>query len=263
MTEFLKYPRTHHIEGSRLQPGDEDLDSIPFSKISGKHLVVEEKIDGANSAISFTQDGTLRLQSRGHYLEGGFREKHFNLLKTWANCHRQSFWDRLGSRYIMYGEWVYAKHTVFYNSLPHYFLEFDIFDRENNVFLSTPKRQSLLEGMPVKSVPILYSGKLSSLKKLTSTVRHSLYKTSTWKEDLRKISVENNLDPYKVLSETDPHDESEGLYIKVEGDNEVTDRYKWIRVSFLTSVLDSGSHWLNRPIIPNILAQEVDIFSQE
>lgn len=38
-----KYPRTPHLEGSRLQPGDEDLSQVPFSYIKGKHLVVEEK----------------------------------------------------------------------------------------------------------------------------------------------------------------------------------------------------------------------------
>ena len=42
---ILKYPRTPHLEGSRLQPGDEDLSQIRFSEIAGRHLVVEEKCD--------------------------------------------------------------------------------------------------------------------------------------------------------------------------------------------------------------------------
>ena len=54
---IFKYPRTPHIEGSRLQPGDEDLSQIPFDAIRGRHLVVEEKCDGANSAVSFDADG--------------------------------------------------------------------------------------------------------------------------------------------------------------------------------------------------------------
>ena len=67
-----KYPRTPHIEGSRLQPGDEDLRQIPFETIKNRHLVIEEKCDGANSAISFDDEGELLLQSRGHYLTGGY-----------------------------------------------------------------------------------------------------------------------------------------------------------------------------------------------
>ena len=50
---LLKYPRTPHLEGSRLQPGDHDLVSVPFADLAGRFLVVEEKLDGANSAISF------------------------------------------------------------------------------------------------------------------------------------------------------------------------------------------------------------------
>ena len=139
-TELIKYPRTPHLSGSRLQPGDEDLSQIPFGDLQGKHLVVEEKCDGANSAISFGREGDLRLQSRGHYLTGGYRERHYHLLKQWANVHRAAFYEVLGDRYILYGEWMYAKHSVYYDALPHYFLEFDILDRENGCFLDTPSR---------------------------------------------------------------------------------------------------------------------------
>ena len=151
--KIRKYPRTPHIEGSRLQPGDEDLSQIPFSAIAGKRLVVEEKCDGANSAVSFGPDGELLLQSRGHYLTGGYRERHFNFMKRWALTHRDAFYQALGSHFIMYGEWVYAKHTVYYDALPSYFLEFDILDRETGIFLDTPRRQALLKGLPVSSVP--------------------------------------------------------------------------------------------------------------
>lgn len=138
-----KYPRTPHLEGSRLQAGDEDLSQIPFSDIAGRHIVVEEKVGGANSAVSFDRDGTLLLQSRGHYLTGGWRERHYNLFKQWAGVHREALYAVLGSRYIMYGEWMYAKHTVYYDALPHYFLEFDVLDRETDP-------SNLMEGLYLK-----------------------------------------------------------------------------------------------------------------
>ena len=116
--DLKKYPRTPHLEGSRLQPGDEDLSQIPFSDLKDKYLVIEEKIDGANSAISFSEEGELLLQSRGHYLTGGYRERHFNLLKQWANVHMDNFFDVLGTRYIMYGEWMYAKVSIMMLYLP-------------------------------------------------------------------------------------------------------------------------------------------------
>ena len=116
--KILKYPRTQHLQGSRLGEGDEDLRQIPFSEIFGKYIVIEEKIDGANTAISFNDKGELLLQSRGHYLTGGYKERHYNLMKQWANNNKALFYSALGSRYIMYGEWMYAKHTVFYDALP-------------------------------------------------------------------------------------------------------------------------------------------------
>ena len=49
--KMMKYPRTRHIEGSRLQKGDEDLSQISFSKIKGKYLVIEEKVDGVHGIL--------------------------------------------------------------------------------------------------------------------------------------------------------------------------------------------------------------------
>ena len=83
-----KYPRTRHLEGSRLQSGDLG-DDKPLAELAGYHLVVEEKIDGANCAISFGSEGEVRLQSRGHYLTGGYRERHFDLLKNLVLGPRQ------------------------------------------------------------------------------------------------------------------------------------------------------------------------------
>ena len=119
--KMTKYPRTPHLEGSRLQAGDEDLEQVQFKTIIGKMIAVEEKCDGANSAISFDKSGELLLQSRGHYLVGGAREKHFDLLKQWATIHQRALYEVLGTRYIMFGEWLYAKHSLFYDSLAHYF----------------------------------------------------------------------------------------------------------------------------------------------
>jgi hypothetical protein len=68
-----KYPRTFHLQGSRLQPGDEDLDAAPWAEVVGRYLVAEEKMDGANSGLSFDRAGKLFLQSRGHFLTGGPR----------------------------------------------------------------------------------------------------------------------------------------------------------------------------------------------
>jgi len=260
MLTMKKYPRTPHLQGSRLQPGDEDLDSVPFEEIRGRFIVVEEKIDGANSGIRFDGAGALWLQSRGHFLTGGVREKHFNLFKQWATAHAPVFLEVLSDRYSLYGEWLYAKHTVYYDRLPHYFLEFDVLDHERDCFLSTAERRALLAGLPIVSVPVLYEGPGLTLKHLTDLVGKSAYKSPTWRDNLRKTAEERNVDPDLALKETDNADVMEGLYIKVEENGRVVERYKWVRAGFLNSILDSGTHWLARPIVPNGLAPDVDLF---
>lgn len=101
--DLARYPRTPHLEGSRLQDGDEGHDHVPYRILAGAHLVVEEKLDGANTGISFSPAGELLLQSRGHYLAGGGRERQFGFVKTWAAAHAGWLLDRLGDRYVMYG----------------------------------------------------------------------------------------------------------------------------------------------------------------
>lgn len=257
-TELIKYPRTPHLSGSRLQPGDEDLSQIPFGDLQGKHLVVEEKCDGANSAISFGREGDLRLQSRGHYLTGGYRERHYHLLKQWANVHRAAFYEVLGDRYILYGEWMYAKHSVYYDALPHYFLEFDILDRENGCFLDTPSRHKLIKGLPVVSVPVLRAGVFADQKELLSLIGPSLYIKPGHMERLRAYCEKEGLDADRQCRETEDSGLMEGLYLKVEEGGFVTQRLKYVRASFLQCIQGSDSHWIDRPIVPNRLSISVE-----
>lgn len=257
---MIKYPRTPHLEGSRLQPGDEDLEQVPFEAIASRFVVIEEKVDGANAGIWFDQEGELRLQSRGHVLTGGARERQFALFKTWARTFQSELFEVPGGRYTLYGEWMFAKHTVFYDALPHYFLEYDLLDRETGRFLSTRRRRELLAGAAVVPVPVLYAGLTPVAEELRRLAGPSRFKTPSWREVLREVARKEHLDAEGVLAETDPANEMEGIYIKVETEDETVGRVKFVRPSFVTAILDSNSHWHNRPIVPNQLAPGVDIF---
>ena len=255
MSDIVKYPRTRHVLGSRKQHGD-DLEDVPFDDIKGKHLVVEEKMDGANCGVSFSEDGNLLLQSRGHFLRGGLREKQFDLLKSWANTNVNMLFDVLFDRFIMYGEFLFAKHTYFYDALPHYFMEFDIFDKETKEFLSEPRRNALLQGTGITQVRVLHRGPVNSFAELNAMVGPSAFITEKRIEKLREQALHvvgaNHVD--RVLSETDLSPEMEGLYIKHEEDGRVVGRYKLVRQTFTNAILDSETHWHDRPIIPNIVS---------
>jgi hypothetical protein len=260
--EILKYPRTQHLEGSKLQKGDEDLSQVSFASLKGKTIVVEEKFDGANTGLSFTEDYDLLLQSRGHYLVGGAGEAEFNQLKVWSRAHEDMLLNMLEDRYIMYGEFMVSKHTVFYDRLPHIFLEFDIYDKASERFLSTPERRKLIGNKPIISVPVVYQGIApTSSEVLQKLVKPSLSKSPWWKENFVKRVKEANYDLDRAWKETDQTNLSEGLYIKVEDETGVVQRLKWVRPGFLQALEESGSHWRDRMGIFNSLAPWVDIFS--
>ena len=265
-TAIHKYPRTPHILGSGLQPDDDADTIVAFADLAGRHLAVEEKMDGANSAISFAADGRLLLQSRGHYLTGGPRERQFDLFKRWARRFTGELWTLLGDRYILYGEWLYAKHTIYYTDLPHYFLEFDIFDTQEEVFLSTARRRELLRTAPfIASVLALREGMFGSLAELTALIGPSRFitvseTTGDHLAGLRVAALAHGVDPLRAVTETDPTPLMEGLYVKVEEGGAVTERYKFVRRGFLQTVVDSQSHWMDRPLLPNALRAGVSLF---
>jgi hypothetical protein len=41
----------------------------------------------------------------------------------------------------------------------------------------------------------------------------------------------------------------------------VVGRLKWVRPTFLTAVLDSGTHWLDRPIVVNQLVDTAVMYA--
>ena len=256
--KIIKYPRTRHIEGSKLQKGDEDLTQISFNKIKGKYIVIEEKVDGANSAISFNSNKELLLQSRGHFLTGGYRERHYNFFKMWANAHKEELYEVIKDRYIIYGEWLYAKHSIYYDNLPHYFLEFDIFDKVEKVFLDTDRRNELLKDLPIYSAKVLARGKYNKIEDILKYLQNSNYITDNHLENLKEEAIKQNVDPEVQLRQTDNSKLMEGLYIKVEENGVVVDRMKYVRYGFLQTVEESDSHWLNRPIIPNKLDKDIN-----
>ncbi len=172
-------------------------------------------------------------------------------------------WKRIDDRYVVYGEWLYAKHTVFYNALPHYFCEFDVYDRRDGRFLSTPARRSLLTGLPITSAPVLGEGTATTLAALVDHVGPSTCRTARWRSCLAEAARAANADPDRVAAESDADDAMEGLYLKIESGDQVTERLKWVRPTFLTAVLDSGTHWLDRSVIVNRLADPDVLYRSE
>ncbi|ETX13551.1 hypothetical protein OCH239_09740 [Roseivivax halodurans JCM 10272] len=270
MTEdrIIKYPRTPHIEGSKLQPGDNADGQMSIAKLREMYpdatFVSEEKLDGANTGLFVNRDLELNLQSRGHVLRGGAREGQFNLFKQWACHHEAALLERFEDRYRPYHEWTFARHTQFYDRLPHFLHEFDIWDMKDQIWLSTPRRHALLEGLPVVSVPVISTEWPRDRRQMAAMVGPSLYRSETWRDSLVTQAERAGVDPEAALAEAGAGkpdaDLAEGIYIKIEDSDQVLARFKFVRSGFLQTILESGSHWHERPIIQNVLREDVDLF---
>ena len=99
------------------------------------------------------------------------------------------------------------------------------------------------------------------MDEIISFLGDSHYISESHIEHLREDAGRLGLDADKVCRETDSTRTMEGIYIKVEENGEVVDRMKYVRASFLQTVEESQSHWLDRPIIPNRITKSInDLF---
>lgn len=268
MEGIIKYPRTKHLEDSCLQSGDEGMNGYSFSDLPEDALYVyEEKVDGANCGFGFTDSAEFFCQSRGHFLSindrNHHRERDWKLLKDYLKHYENYFFDIITNRYIVYGEWSAIVHSIFYDKLPQYFLEFDIYDKENNYFLSTEERKKLTEKLPIEPVPVLYQGKKTDLNHLKNLAFNpSLYQSEKWKDNLLIACNFVNDDYISRLDKLVDRREMEGIYIKVEKDGRVIDRFKWVNPNFKQTIINSDEHWQSRFPVPNLLNKPVIPFPE-
>jgi len=221
----VKYPRTQHWFGSK---GVTDLsEQFDWREAGVEFVVIEEKFDGTGVAI-FVDNGRIRITHRGTNVSG---EEYSRLLRLVA-AYQNEIYSVLTDRYVMFGEYLCAQHTIRYDQLPSFFFETDIYDRERGVFLSTEARHALLDGI-VPSVPVLFQGNPEDFGWDGNLVGPSLYS-----------SIDNR----------------EGLFVKVEltdGTKGVTERMcKFVDPAFLQRIEASGSHWKHRAFVPNQLRQD-------
>lgn len=240
--DFVKYPRTPHLFGSRGADDDKHLsqrDSLQF--VADPSLVVEEKLDGTNVGIHFTTGGRLVLQCRGHEITTGMHAQ-YDLFKQWTMVKRPVLESMLEDRFILFGEWLYAKHSVFYQRLTHYFFEFDLYDKAEGIFLDLETRLGKLADTGIQTVPVLHRG-AATHEELLDLIGRSQFDSQ----------FDNPLTGR-------PDDVMEGLYLRTEADGRVTRRAKIVRPEFVEKVKQS-EHWQHQQLVPNLLRDDAEIWS--
>lgn len=178
--ELFKFPRTRHLfdaGGSGVSRDDLLMDSgeenMFYTKSTrkgkaaaskraatgmengnGTLVALEEKVDGANLGISLGEDMSFRVQNRSHYVNSK-THKQFAPLDSWLSEHSPGLFQVLGEipgNYVLFGEWLYAKHSIHYTRLPGYFMTFDLYDCNAGKFFSWRERDRRLEGSGIPVV---------------------------------------------------------------------------------------------------------------
>jgi hypothetical protein len=239
---FIKYPRTPHVFGSKGTDDDKHLGEAESERfIAQASLIVEEKIDGTNVGLHFTSAGEMLLQCRGHLITEGMHPQ-YDLFKQWAAVKRFVLEDHLEDRFILFGEWMYARHSIHYRELSHYFFEFDIYDKRDRIFLTLEKRLALVNQTGIQTVPVLHTG------------------------SVRKAELERLIGPSRFASRFDnpltngTDNLMEGLYLRTEFGGAVSGRAKFVRREFVEKVKQS-THWQHQAVVPNLLREGTDIWS--
>jgi ATP-dependent RNA circularization protein (DNA/RNA ligase family) len=169
MSGFFRFPHTPHLAwlGEGSPRDDKLLTDMEAAQLLSGDVVVEEKLDGANLGISITDDGSLRVQNRGQYLQAPFAGQ-FSRLSSWLALHQESLISHLGDGRILFGEWCAARHSIYYTTLPDWFMVFDVYDTKAGQFWSTSRRNELAKQLSMSVVPCLHCGKttITSLKQL-------------------------------------------------------------------------------------------------
>jgi len=204
--------------------GDKVLTESERDAFLTHEVTVEEKVDGANLGLSFDANGNVRAQNRGAYLHlpGAGQWKK---LGEWLALHTDTLFEHLSDRYILFGEWCYAQHSIFYDRLPDWFLAFDIYDREAGRFLATAHRDRLLGEMYISKVPDIARGRYTY-------------------PEIQELLSQSKL----------TYQPAEGIYLRIDYGDWLEQRAKLVRPAFIQAV---DQHWSRSAIRTNRLILDV------
>ena len=144
----------------------------------GEDIVIQEKIDGSNASIRYDEEsGTLKAFSRRLELNADNTLNGFwDYVQT---LNLDTFKEILGSRYIVFGEWMGAKHAIKYpENVYGKFWMFDVWDAQIEQYLPYEETRSFYDKLiacgneenKFNFVPVFYIGKFESWEKTSELV---------------------------------------------------------------------------------------------
>ena len=209
VTQYYKYPRTYHLPWSPgLTTDDKKIESL--DSFDGKRVVVTEKIDGENTSLYPDHLHARSMDSKHHPSRNCIKQLHseicFNIPQGYRLC----------------GENAFAKHSIFYDKLPSYFLLFSIWNGKQSLSWDETVEWANLLGL--NTVPVLYDG--------------------IWDENTIK-SCWTGISKFGSTQE--------GYVVRLAESYHFDDFSKSVTKFVRENHVQTSEHWLNEKIIPNLL----------
>ena len=153
-----KYPRTPHLPYS---PGASSDDKIAkdVNGLVNVPVVITEKLDGGNSSLEYDA-----VYARTHAISAS--HPSFDWLKR-KHAELKSY---IPPELQVFGEYVYAVHSIKYDCVPSYFFLFGVRDRDKNQWASWEYLEGISEILELPTAPLLWSGAVKTESELRNLV---------------------------------------------------------------------------------------------
>lgn len=222
--DIVKFPRTRHLANlGSASRNDLMLDQNDIREFLNNELWIEEKIDGANMGISIDPvTYKIIFQNRSHYITSNYAAQ-FKKLDMWRDAHLTELFEIIEpGRHILYGEWVFSKHSIHYTHLPGYFIAFDLYDKKTGKFSSRKSLESLLQNTTIPLIRLVAHDKFKNIDQITRLVNT----TSAYYDG-----------------------KLEGIYVRICDENHTLKRAKIVRNDFICG----DTHWNKHKCVENLL----------
>lgn len=162
-----EFPRTMHLPLESNASNNDKIATIQDMKMFlTNEISVQEKIDGASMGISMYNNEPL-VRNRSHVLRKGYSarktpaQQQFSRVWTWLyeNLDKINLVSQaVGGQISIYGEWLFAKHTIAYNKLPDWFIAYDVYCADEQKFLDPVLALRLLEDAGFSTIKVVHHG---------------------------------------------------------------------------------------------------------
>jgi len=230
--DLFKFPRTEHL----INLGSATADDLVVHSASstyqtvfgaaGSIVEVTEKVDGCQLGFSMDENYKIKVQNRSHFVNSQSHVQ-FKYLDKWVSQHQDELIRVLeDTDKVLFGEWLYAKHSIAYSKLPDFFIAFDLYDKKTGLFLCRSGLEAVLRESTINIVPLLYRGVVRSEAQLLDFLK-------------LKSQFSDSL--------------LEGVYLKCNDGDSVKMRSKIVRSDFICG----NQHWSKYQVQVNTIEKTI------